>query len=135
MWKRRVIVAAIGEKGVRYGNARSMPRIFLVLVEACRAEFYDLHSGGCVLAYAASSRSFRLMEQFISYAEAAREILPELGIGITECRVPVRYRLSDFKPRFHVDQEIQERALSGIQGSQTYRDDFKRLQIASYEGS
>ena len=93
MWKKRVIVAAIGEKGVRYGNGHSMPRVYLVLVEACKTEFYTLTGGGCIIAYTASTRSFRLLERFLSYAEVVREILPGLGIGIGECRVPVRYRL------------------------------------------
>jgi hypothetical protein len=135
MWNKRVIAAAIGEKGVRYGNAHQMPRIFLVLVDVCKAEFCDLSSGGCVVAYRASSRSFRLLERFISYAETVREILPGLGIGIAECRAPVRYRLFR-RPRFRlkaqvdISREMEEQVLARVQDSQTYRDDFRRFQFA-----
>jgi hypothetical protein len=134
MWNKRIIVAAIGEKGMRYGNGRQMPRIFVGLVDACRADFYDVSSSGCILGYTASKRSFKLMELFISYAEALREILPGIGIGISECRVPVRYRLARrpyfrLKPRFEISRETEEQVLARVHGLQTYKDDFKRLQI------
>jgi hypothetical protein len=134
MWNKRIIVAAIGEKGVRYGNGRQMPKIFVGLVDACRADFYDVSSGGCILGYTASKRSFKLMRSFISYAEALREILSGIGIGISECRVPVRYRLVRrpyfrLKPRFEICRDTEEQVLARVQGSQTYRDDFERLQI------
>lgn len=135
MWKSKVIVAAIGEKGICYGNAHNMPRIFVGLVEACEADYYNLSAGGCVLAYKASSRSFRLMERFISFAEALREILPELGIAIDECRVPIHYKLSNYprfrlKPQFNISREAEQRMFVKVQSYQTYRDDFRKLQLS-----
>jgi hypothetical protein len=134
MWKWRVIVLAIGEKSVRYGNAHHMPRIFVGLADLCKAEYHNLWSEGCVIAYKASPRSFKLIEEFILYAEMVREILPGLGIGITDCYVPIRYRLRRrpfFRPkrRFEIDFETEKRALVRVQGEQTYKDDFKKLRI------
>ena len=130
MRKRRVIVAAVGEKGVRYGNDHSMPRMFLILVETCRPESYTVTGGGCVVSYTACRRSFRSLEQFFAYAEAMREILPSLGIGVAEGWVRSRFLWFGLKRDFTIDPQAEERALGGVQGVQTYRDVFKKLQTA-----
>ena len=138
MWKKRVIVAAIGEKGVRYGSGHGMPRILLELVSSRGAPFFDYRPGGCLIAYPVSARSFGLMERFLSDAEAARETLPALSIGIAECRVLVRYQLL-FRPHLHlfrkiglyrkicVDPETIKQVQAKVQGPQNYRDDFERF--------
>jgi len=103
--------------------------VFLVLVEACKPESYTLCSGGCVVSYSVSPRSLKLLEKFLSYAEAVREILPALGIGMAAGSVAASFRWFGLKPDFTIDPQAEERALAGVQGAQTYRNDFERLRI------
>ena len=92
--KRRTIVAALGQKGVRYGvgaipdGGRYFPRALLIWVTACKAESYDIGRDGLVVSYTACPRGYGLLEEFLSSAEAVREILPDLCIGISEGFVP-----------------------------------------------
>ena len=134
MLKRRTIMAALGQKGVHYGNltpgSRSFPRALLILVETCKAESYDINRGGLVVSYTASARGFKLLEEFISCAEAMREILPTLCIGISEGFVPARFRWFGLRPDFTIDDQAAERALNRVQSEQKYRDEFERLRIA-----
>jgi hypothetical protein len=132
MRKRRTIVAALGQKGVTYGvsGGHYFPRSLLILVESCKAESYDISRGGMVVSYTASPRGYKLLAQFLSCAEAMREILPDLGIGISEGFVPARFRWFGLRPDFTIDTQAAERARERIQGEQTYRDEFERLQVA-----
>ncbi len=135
MRKRRTIIAALGQKGVRYGvgatpGERYFPRALLILVTACKAESYDISHGGLVVSYTASPRGFKLLGQFLSYAEAMREILPDLGIGISEGFVPARFRWFGLQPDFTIDPQAAERARERVQGEQTYRDEYERLRMA-----
>jgi hypothetical protein len=138
MRKRRTIVAALGQKGVRYGvgataGGRYFPRALLILVEFCRAESYDISRGGLVVSYSASPHAYKLLAHFLSCAEAMREILPDLGIGISEGAVPARFRWFGLRPDFTIDPQAAERALERVQGEQTYRDEFERLRVANTE--
>jgi len=135
MRKRQTIIAALGQKDVHYGvgaipdGGRYFPRALLLLVEACKAESYDLRRGGLVVSYTASPRGYTLLKQFLSYAEAMREILPDLCIGISEGFVPARFRWFGLRPDLAIDDQAAERALERVQGEQTYRDEFKRLRV------
>ena len=135
MRTRRTIVAALGQKGVRYGvgvnpDGRYFPRALLILVTACRAESYGISHGGLVVSYTASPRGYKLVERFLSYAEAMREILPDLGIGISEGVVPARFRWFGLRPDTTIDPQAAERARERVQGEQTYGDEFRRLRVA-----
>ena len=130
MRKRRTIVVALGQKGVTYGDGRYFPNALMILVESCKAESYDLSRRGMVVSYTASPRGYKLLDQFLSYAEAMREILPDLGIGISDGFVPARFRWFGLRPDFTIDDQAAERARERVQGEQTYRDEFERLQVA-----
>ena len=91
MRRRRTIVAAVGQKGVTYGGGHHFPRALLMLVETCKAESYDISRGGMVVSYTASPRGYKMLDQFLSYAEAMREILPDIRIGIAEGFVAARF--------------------------------------------
>ena len=48
MHKKRIIIAAVGEKGVNYGNDHNMPKEFLELVSTSRADSWTLTRGGAI---------------------------------------------------------------------------------------
>jgi hypothetical protein len=70
-----------------------------------------------------------MLEHFLSCAEAMREILPDLAIGIAEGFVPARFRWFGLRPDFTIDNQAAQRAREGIQGEQTYRNEFERLRV------
>jgi hypothetical protein len=133
MRKRRTIIVALGQKDVCYGVGEIpdggcyFPRALLILVTACKAESYDISTGGLVVSYTACPRGYKLLEEFLGCAEAMPEILPDLCIGISEGFVPARFRCFGLRPDFTIDDQAAKRAREKVQGDQTYRDEFKRL--------
>ena len=136
MSKKRVIVAAVGEKGVTYGmsscgDGTSMPQEFLDLVATSKADSWTLTGGGAVASFRASHRSFRLLERFVQRAEALRESLPRVGIGIAEGWLDAQFDWFGLKHDWRIAPHAEQRALANVQDEQTYRHVFDELRVAS----
>ena len=128
MRKKRIIIAAVGEKGVSYGNHHSMPKEFLELVSASGADSWTLTGGGAIAYFLDSRRVGGLLQRFFVRAESLRESMPLLGIGVTQEYLVGQFDwLGRLKRNFHVDIVVEQRALDGIQGAQTYQEILKEV--------
>lgn len=135
MSKKRVIVAAVGQKGVTYGvsshgDGTNMPRQLLELVATSKADSWTLTRGGAVASFSACHRSFRLLEHFVERAEALRDSMPNVGIGIAEGRLNRQFDWFGLKRDFRIDPNAEQRALANVQNDQTYRQVFDELRAA-----
>jgi hypothetical protein len=130
MFTRRVIIVAVGEKGVVYGSGdRSMPQEFFDLLDESRAASWTLTRGGAVAYFADSRRTKHLLKSFFDRAEKLRESIPSLGIGVAHYLAIGQYNLfGRLKRDFDVNYSVEQNALDNVQGAQTYRDIFEELQ-------
>jgi hypothetical protein len=130
MFMRRVIIVAVGEKGVAYGSreGRGMPREFLELLDKSQAASWNLTRGGVVAYFGESRRIKRLLKTFCDRAEALRRTIPNLGIGVAHGLAVGQYNiLGRLKPDY-ADYAMEQRALDNVQGPQTYRDIVDELE-------
>ena len=128
MFRKRVIVAAIGEKDVQYGNGHPMPRIFLELVSTSKADSWTLSRGGAVASFVATRRSIKLLEHFFLRAEILREILPSVRIGVAQGSLPAQFDWFGLKRDYRIDLQAEDCALANVQGPQSYRDELEKFQ-------
>ncbi len=126
MRKKRVILAAVGEKGVTYGvssgKGTEMPRQLLELVATSKADSWDLTRGGAIAYFLESRQVARLLESFFARAEALQGSMPQLRIGVAQDTLVGQFDwLGRLKRNFRVDALTEKRALDNVQGAQTYR--------------
>ena len=126
MRKKRIILAAVGERGVTYGVSHGegtlMPDQFLELLITSGADSYDLTRGGAIAYFLESRRTSKLLENFFTLAEALRGSRPKVGVGVAHETLVGQFDwLGRLKRNFQVDALTEKRALDNIQGVQTYR--------------
>jgi hypothetical protein len=122
MRKKRIILAALGEKGVTYGKGTSMPREMVLLVISSGADSFLLTSGGAIAYFLESRRVAQLLVRFFGRAEDLRASMPQLGIGVADEILAGQFDwLGRLKRNFRIDRLTEQQALDGIQGPQTYR--------------
>jgi hypothetical protein len=128
MRKKWIIVAAVGERGVVYGNDHNMPMPLIELVSSCNADCWTATAGGAIAYFLQSRRASERLECFFARAEALRESLPLLGVGIARVYSTDQLNwLGRLKRYFRVDAQTEQCALAGIQGAQTYRQMLEEM--------
>ncbi|MFO1511493.1 MAG: hypothetical protein U1F83_01035 [Verrucomicrobiota bacterium] len=129
MRSKKIILAAVGERGVRYGVrcgvgfivGTYMPKQLLELVTTCSADSYDLTRGGAIAYFLESRRVAQLLQSFFARAESLRASMPRLGVGIAQEILVGQFDwLGKLKSDFRVDPVTERCVLNNIQGAQTY---------------
>ena len=124
MGRKRIIIAAVGEKGVTYGVGRDgrgtpIPRPLFELIATSKADSWTLTRGGAVAYFSASRRSFKHLERFLERAEALREDLPRLCIGLAEGCLHRKFNWFQLRYDHSNDLPGEERAFANVRAEQT----------------
>ena len=109
-----------------------MPQSFLELVASSKASSWTLTTGGAIAYFVESRRAFKLLECFFARAEALRESLPQIGVGVADEHLAGQFGwFGRLKKNFKVSAQTEQCALAGIQGEQNYRSICKKYEIAA----
>jgi hypothetical protein len=126
-----LIIVAVGEKGVQYGNNHNYSQQIIELY-ATNGIPLGLTQRGAVIYFLQSRNTFKQIEQFFERAELLRQTLPLLNIGLAR---EILHRKFDWfglaKPRVEIDYALENLALERIRGSQNYRRTLEYMEAES----
>ena len=126
MRRKRIILAAVGERGVTYGVSHGkgtyMPDQLWELITISGADSCDATRGGAIAYFLESRRVPQLLESFFARTESLRESMPLIGIGVAQETLVGQFDwLGKLRRDFRLDPATMQSALDNIQGAQTYR--------------